>query len=207
MLLWGECVLVFLTACVHVCACDAFRKNVKASAVCRFSLTEVQEAFQGPYMENQDSGSNWKEYMGKIPDPRPGTVTLVAQPELISYFVEMILGCFNVKKQKQRSRTIFVVVVQCITQALRARGINDSTSLPDDMLDFLRRHPLMSQKIQPADRRPLLFRRTTHYTQLAVHMVQSLDGQTYTVLYMGTGEHKRFTLDKPVTLRLKMIVL
>uniref|UniRef100_A0A3P8UXF9 Semaphorin 4G n=1 Tax=Cynoglossus semilaevis TaxID=244447 RepID=A0A3P8UXF9_CYNSE len=134
-------------------------KNVKASAVCRFSLTEVQEAFQGPYMENQDSGSNWKEYMGKIPDPRPGT---------------------------------------CITQALRARGINDSTSLPDDMLDFLRRHPLMSQKIQPADRRPLLFRRTTHYTQLAVHMVQSLDGQTYTVLYMGTDEgwlHKAVEID------------
>ena len=51
-----------------------FRKNVKASAVCRFSLTEVQEAFQGPYMENQDSGSKWKEYTGKIPDPRPGTV-------------------------------------------------------------------------------------------------------------------------------------
>lgn len=25
-------------------------------------------------MENQDSGSKWKEYTGKIPDPRPGTV-------------------------------------------------------------------------------------------------------------------------------------
>lgn len=58
-----------------MCVCAAvFRKNVKASAVCRFSLTEVQEAFQGPYMENQDSSSKWKEYTGKIPDPRPGTV-------------------------------------------------------------------------------------------------------------------------------------
>lgn len=47
---------------------------MKASAVCRFSLSEVQEAFQGPYMENQDSDSKWKEYTGKIPDPRPGTV-------------------------------------------------------------------------------------------------------------------------------------
>lgn len=25
-------------------------------------------------MENQDSSSKWKEYTGKIPDPRPGTV-------------------------------------------------------------------------------------------------------------------------------------
>ncbi|KAI3363223.1 hypothetical protein L3Q82_011857 [Scortum barcoo] len=121
--------------------------------VCRFSLSEVlsvcQEAFQGPYMENQDSDSKWKEYTGKIPDPRPGT---------------------------------------CITDALRARDINVSTSLPDDVLDFVRRHPLMSQQIQPSDRRPLLFRRTTDYTQMAVHMVEGLDGQTHHVLYMGTDE-------------------
>ncbi|XP_058507957.1 semaphorin-4G-like [Solea solea] len=124
-------------------------KNVKASAVCRFSLSEVQEAFQGPYMENQDSGSNWKEYTGKIPDPRPGT---------------------------------------CMTDALRARAINDSTSLPDDMLNFVRRHPLMFQQVQPSDRRPLLFRRTTHYTHMAVHTIQGVDGQANHVLYMGTDE-------------------
>ncbi|XP_035519167.1 semaphorin-4G-like [Morone saxatilis] len=124
-------------------------KNVKASAVCRFSLSDIQEAFQGPYMENQDSGSKWKEYTGKIPDPRPGT---------------------------------------CITDALRARGINVSTSLPDDVLDFVRRHPLMSQQVQPSDRRPLLFRRTTDYTHMAVQMIQGLDGQKYHVLYMGTDE-------------------
>ncbi|XP_074501996.1 semaphorin-4G-like [Sebastes fasciatus] len=124
-------------------------KNVKASAVCRFSLSEVQEAFQGPYMENQDSGSKWKEYTGKIPDPRPGT---------------------------------------CITDALRARGINVSTSLPDDVLNFVRRHPLMSQQVQPSDRRPLLFRRTTDYTHMAVHTIQGLDGRKYHVLYMGTDE-------------------
>ncbi|KAF7661812.1 hypothetical protein LDENG_00254110 [Lucifuga dentata] len=124
-------------------------KNVKASAVCRFSLPEVQEAFQGPYMENQDSGSKWSEYTGKIPDPRPGT---------------------------------------CITDALRVRGINVSTSLPDDVLDFVRRHPLISQQVQPADRRPLLFRRTMRYTHMAVHDVQGLDGKTYHVFYMATDE-------------------
>uniref|UniRef100_A0A8C5HW37 Semaphorin-4G-like n=1 Tax=Gouania willdenowi TaxID=441366 RepID=A0A8C5HW37_GOUWI len=124
-------------------------KNVKASAVCRFSLFDVQEAFQGPYMENQDSGSKWIEYTGKIPDPRPG---------------------------------------MCITNDLRARGINMSTSLPDDVLDFVRRHPLMSKPVQPSDRRPLLFRRTTDYTHIAVHIFQGLDGQSYHVLYMGTDD-------------------
>ncbi|XP_061796844.1 semaphorin-4G-like [Nerophis lumbriciformis] len=122
-------------------------KNIKASALCRFSLSDVQEAFQGPYMENQDS--NWKEYTGKIPDLRPGT---------------------------------------CISDALRAKGINMSTSLPDDVLNFVRRHPLMSRHVQALDRRPLLFRRTTDYTHLAVNAVQGLDGQKYHVLYMGTDE-------------------
>ncbi|XP_068184174.1 semaphorin-4G-like isoform X2 [Antennarius striatus] len=124
-------------------------KNVKASAVCRFSLFEVQEAFQGPYMEKQDSDSEWKEYTGKIPDPRPGT---------------------------------------CITDSLRARDINVSTSLPDDVLDFVRRHPLMSQQVQALDRRPLLFKRTIDYTHMAVHRTQGLDEYQYHVLYMGTDE-------------------
>nr|XP_020458900.1 semaphorin-4G-like [Monopterus albus]XP_020458901.1 semaphorin-4G-like [Monopterus albus]XP_020458902.1 semaphorin-4G-like [Monopterus albus] len=124
-------------------------KKVKVSAVCRFSLSDVQDAFQGPYMENQNSGLKWKEYTGKIPDPRPGS---------------------------------------CITNDLRARGINFSTSLPDDVLDFVRRHPLMSQQIQPSDKRPLLFRRTTDYTRMALHRIQALDGQTYHVLYIGTDE-------------------
>lgn len=62
-----------------------------------------------------------------------------------------------------------------------------STSLPDDVLNFVRRHPLMSQQVQPSDRRPLLFRRTTDYTHMAVHLVQGLDGRMYHVMYMGTG--------------------
>uniref|UniRef100_A0A3B5M2L5 Semaphorin 4G n=1 Tax=Xiphophorus couchianus TaxID=32473 RepID=A0A3B5M2L5_9TELE len=124
-------------------------KNVKASALCRFSLSEVQEAFRGPYMESQDSGSTWKEYVGKIPEPRPGT---------------------------------------CITGKLKAKGINVSTSLPDEVLDFVRRHPLMSHQVQPADRRPLLFRRTTDYTHMAATVVQGVDEQMYHVLYMGTDE-------------------
>lgn len=48
----------------------------------------------------------------------------------------------------------------------------------------------MSQQVQPSDRRPLLFRRTTDYTHMAVHMMQGLDERTYHVLYMGTGVYE-----------------
>lgn len=67
--------------CLTLCVLLS-RKNVKASAVCRYSLSVVQEAFEGPYMEMQGAGSEWKDYAGKIPEPRPGTVKTQAQDEI-----------------------------------------------------------------------------------------------------------------------------
>uniref|UniRef100_A0AAR2JGW9 Sema domain-containing protein n=1 Tax=Pygocentrus nattereri TaxID=42514 RepID=A0AAR2JGW9_PYGNA len=125
-------------------------KNVKASAICRYSMTDIQQAFDGPYMESQeDTSAKWTEYSGKVPEPRPGS---------------------------------------CITDRLRARGINFSTDLPDDVLHFVRRHPLMAKQILPVGGRPLLFRRSVDYSKIAVHRVTALDGQTYHMLFIGTDE-------------------
>ncbi len=48
------------------------RRNVKMSAVCQYSLRDVQTAFDGPYMELLDT--KWREYTGTVPEPRPGSV-------------------------------------------------------------------------------------------------------------------------------------
>ncbi|KAJ8418096.1 hypothetical protein AAFF_G00138050 [Aldrovandia affinis] len=48
-------------------------KNVKASAICQFSIADIQSAFEGPYMESQESTLKWTEYTGKVPEPRPGS--------------------------------------------------------------------------------------------------------------------------------------
>lgn len=77
--------------------------------------------------------------------------------------------------------------MQCITDALRARGLNTSTALPDDVLNFVRRHPLMAQQVLPSYRQPVLFSRTTHYTHMAVQTTRGLDGRVYHVLYVATG--------------------
>ncbi|XP_073690236.1 semaphorin-4G [Garra rufa] len=125
-------------------------KNVKASAICQYSISDIQWAFDGPYMESkEDSSSKWTQYTGKVPEPRPGS---------------------------------------CITDQLRAKGINSSTNLPDDVLHFVRRHPLMYRQILPQEQRPLLFRRNVDYTKIAVHRVTGLDGQIYHVLFIGTDE-------------------
>ncbi|KTF77999.1 hypothetical protein cypCar_00028468 [Cyprinus carpio] len=125
-------------------------KNVKASAICQYSVSDIQWAFDGPYMESrEESSSKWTQYTGKVPEPRPGS---------------------------------------CITDQLRAKGINSSTNLPDDVLHFVRRHPLMYRQILPQKQRPLLFRRNVDYTKIAVHRVTGLDDQIYHVLFIGTDQ-------------------
>uniref|UniRef100_A0A8B9H3N2 Semaphorin 4G n=1 Tax=Astyanax mexicanus TaxID=7994 RepID=A0A8B9H3N2_ASTMX len=122
-------------------------KNVKASAVCQYSLKDVQAVFDGPYMELQDS--KWREYSGKVPDLRPGS---------------------------------------CITDQHRAQLINTSRDLPDSVLMFARRHPLMAKQIQPIGGRPLLFKKSVDYTRIAVLKVSAVDGRSYRMLFMGTDD-------------------
>lgn len=132
-------------------------KNIKASAVCQFAFSDVQRVFDGPYMEVQDS--KWREYTGKVPEPRPGS---------------------------------------CITDIHRALNINSSRDLPDNVLTFARRHPLMANQIHPIGARPLLFKRSVNYVKIAVHKERALDGNIYTILFLATDDgwlHRAVSID------------
>uniref|UniRef100_A0A3B5AZ44 Semaphorin-4G-like n=1 Tax=Stegastes partitus TaxID=144197 RepID=A0A3B5AZ44_9TELE len=120
-------------------------KNIKASAICQYAFSDVQKVFEGPYMEVQDS--KWREYTGKVPEPRPGS---------------------------------------CMTDHHRSQGINSSRDLPDNVLTFTRRHPLMANQVHPMGVRPLMFKRSVNYVKIAVHKEPALDGNIYTVLFLGT---------------------
>ncbi|CAN9508646.1 unnamed protein product [Ophioblennius macclurei] len=122
-------------------------KNIKASAVCQYAFSDVHKVFDGPFMEVQDS--KWREYTGKVPEPRPGS---------------------------------------CITDLHRSRGINSSRDLPDGVLTFARRHPLMASQVRPLGVRPLMFKRSVNYVKIAVHKEPALDGDVYTVLFLGTDD-------------------
>ncbi|XP_034414342.1 semaphorin-4G isoform X2 [Cyclopterus lumpus] len=122
-------------------------KNIKASAICQYAFSDVQRAFEGPFMEVQES--KWREYTGKVPEPRPGS---------------------------------------CITDVHRSRGINSSRDLPDNVLTFARRHPLMSGQVHPIGVRPLMFKRSVNYVKIVVHKEPALDGNTYAVLFLGTDD-------------------
>lgn len=78
---------------------------------------------------------------------------------------------------------------QCITDHSRRKGYNSSQDLPNSVLDFIKLHPLMFEEVKPAGGEPLLVKKSVVYSQLAVDRVRALDGRSYDVLFMGTGEH------------------
>ncbi|NXE18849.1 SEM4G protein, partial [Ardeotis kori] len=76
----------------------------------------------------------------------------------------------------------------CITDHSRRKGYNSSQDLPNSVLDFVKLHPLMFEEVKPAGGEPLLVKKNVVYSQLAVDRVRALDGRSYDVLFMGTGD-------------------
>uniref|UniRef100_A0A8C3F6Y2 Semaphorin 4G n=1 Tax=Chrysemys picta bellii TaxID=8478 RepID=A0A8C3F6Y2_CHRPI len=48
-------------------------RSMEASAVCQYNISELQRAFEGPYMQYQDNTRKWTLYDGEVPAPRPGS--------------------------------------------------------------------------------------------------------------------------------------
>lgn len=61
---------------------------------------------------------------------------------------------------------------------------------PDEVINFMRAHPLMYHAVYPTHRQPLVVRTNVNYrfTTVAVDQVDAADGR-YEVLFLGTGTH------------------
>ncbi|XP_062452769.1 semaphorin-4C [Rhea pennata] len=91
----------------------------------------------------------------------------------------------------------------CITNWHRRNGFASSLELPDNTLNFAKKHPLMDEPILPHRGRPLLLKKDANFTQLVVDRVPGLDGTIYEVLFIGTGDgwvHKALNLGAHVHL-------
>ncbi|XP_037692449.1 semaphorin-3C [Choloepus didactylus] len=77
-------------------------------------------------------------------------------------------------------------------------NMRTTKEFPDDVVTFIRNHPLMYNPIYPVHRRPLIVRIGTDYkyTKIAVDRVNAADGR-YHVLFLGTD---RGTVQKVVVL-------
>lgn len=70
-------------------------------------------------------------------------------------------------------------------------NMRTTKEFPDDVVTFIRNHPLMFNPIYPIHKRPLIIRIGTDYkyTKIAVDRVNAADGR-YHVLFLGTGKTK-----------------
>ncbi|XP_042239882.1 semaphorin-2A-like [Homarus americanus] len=118
--------------------------GLMGSAICTFSLDDIQDAFLGRFKEQATSSSAWLPVLtSKVPEPRPG---------------------------------------QCV---------NDTQTLPDNVLTFLQSHPLMDEAVAHEHNKPVFFKRDLIFTHLVVDKVTGgTYGQenTYTVYYAGSLE-------------------
>ncbi|XP_029768541.1 semaphorin-4C [Terrapene carolina triunguis] len=91
----------------------------------------------------------------------------------------------------------------CITDWHRQNGVASSLELPDNTLNFAKKHPLMDEPVLPRHGRPLLLKKDANFTRLVVDRVRGLDGVSYNVLFIGTGDgwlHKALVLPSRVHL-------
>lgn len=49
----------------------------KGSAVCMYSMTDIRRVFLGPYAHRDGPNYQWVPFQGRVPYPRPGTVSIV----------------------------------------------------------------------------------------------------------------------------------
>jgi hypothetical protein len=114
--------------------------GLTGSAICTFTLNDIQATFEGKFKEQATSSSAWLPVLtSKVPaGPRPGVC------------------------------------------------VNDTTSLPDSVLNFIRVHPLMDSSVPSESGRPVFFKRDLVFTKIAVdfHVV---NGIKYSVFFAGTN--------------------
>lgn len=69
-------------------------------------------------------------------------------------------------------------------------SMKSTKDYPDEVINFMRSHPLMYHAVYPAHRQPLVVRTNVNYrfTTIAVDQVDAADGR-YEVLFLGTGTH------------------
>lgn len=55
----------------------------KGSAVCVYSMADIRAVFNGPYAHKESADHRWVQYDGRIPYPRPGTVCIQLNNQII----------------------------------------------------------------------------------------------------------------------------
>lgn len=108
----------------------------------------------------------------------------VSSPPSSTLFLSLFLPLYPFSL----SISFLLLSLQCASK-VNGGGFSGSKEFPDEVLRFVRSHPVMFSPVLPLHRRPVLLQTEPggrRLTQIAVDRVQAQDGH-YHVLYIGTG--------------------
>lgn len=61
-----------------VTSCFVLSDILNGSAVCVYRMEDVVRAFKGNFLHKEGPQYKWAEFTGKVPYPRPGTVSFLS---------------------------------------------------------------------------------------------------------------------------------
>ncbi|XP_057320124.1 semaphorin-1A-like isoform X1 [Microplitis mediator] len=107
----------------------------------------------------------------------------------MSSVLDVFQGAF--KEQETINSNWLRVLPEKVPEPRPGACVNDSRTLPDITVNFVKTHPLMDDAVQSFFTLPVLTKVSFNYrfTRVAVDpQVKALDGRTYDILYIGTDD-------------------
>ncbi|XP_076333624.1 semaphorin-2A-like isoform X2 [Tachypleus tridentatus] len=112
-----------------------------------------------------------------------------------SFSLESIQEVFNGKfKEQVTSSSAWLPVISVkVPEPRPGQCVNNTKTLPDSVLNFIRGHPLMDSAITQENGKPVFYKRDVVLTHLVVDKVE-VDGVSYIVYYAGSVRGQVFKI-------------
>ncbi|XP_061387720.1 semaphorin-2A [Musca vetustissima] len=107
-----------------------------------------------------------------------------------SFHINEVQAAFNGKfKEQSTSNSAWLPVLNArVPEPRPGTCVNDTSNLPDTVLNFIRSHPLMDKAVNHEHSNPVYYKRDLVFTKLVVDKIKiDILNQEYTVYYVGSN--------------------
>ncbi|XP_015783245.1 semaphorin-2A [Tetranychus urticae] len=114
---------------------------------------------------------------------------------ICTFTLDSIQEVFNGKfKEQSNSMSAWLPVLSSkVPEPRPGVCVDDTQSLPDSVLNFIRGHPLMDSTVTHDNGKPVFYKRDTVFTRIVVDKLQ-VDGIQYLIYYAGTSTGEVYKL-------------
>lgn len=154
------------------------RLNCSISGEFPFYFNEIQSVYQLP--------SDKSRFFATFTTSTNGLIGSA----VCSFHINEIQAAFNGKfKEQSSSNSAWLPVLNSrVPEPRPGTCVNDTSNLPDTVLNFIRSHPLMDKAVNHEHNNPVYYKRDLVFTKLVVDKIRiDILNQEYIVYYVGTN--------------------